>query len=136
MIRIFAALAAAFAFAAAAQAETRCYISLGAATSEGARITTTPDGTLWGRHFGIIHVEASAYYASFDIWLIEGRRAGDGTVRFDTITEVDGDTQYGPDTWRIGPAGAAPQVSPFTLEPTDCEGLGDRVQEAGEQAVG
>lgn len=120
----------------AAMAETRCYISLGASSTEGMRVTSAPDGTLWGSHFGVIHVQASGYFAAFDTWLIDGRRGGDGNVLFDTITEVDGDTQYGDQEWIITPDTAGQTGWPYRMEPAECEGLFERVQDIGASKVG
>lgn len=132
-----AVIAAALAILApAATAEMRCYISLSETASEGMHVTTTPDGSVWGRHFGTVHDAKAAYYTYFETWLIAGEPTPNGNVRFETITEVDGDTQFGNENWILTPGGAGPAAFGANLQPADCDTLDRRIEEAAARAAG
>ncbi len=111
---------------AGAGAQTRCFFFADDVTDEGVELTRAPDGTFWGQHFGNIHSEAQGYYASFETWLIDGTRGPDGRVTFETITLVDGDTQYGDDVWTLGDAVGPASRAPY-LQPAPCTGLDEKV---------
>ena len=109
-------------------AGTHCYFRDDESTTEALEITVTGAGAISGANYGIIHQEEEAYYASFTIELTEGEAGADGLVTFDSVTEVDGDTQTGPMVWTLSPDAAAPEgFLDQPLQPADCEGLEDRI---------
>ncbi|MEQ8557662.1 MAG: hypothetical protein RIB03_05040 [Henriciella sp.] len=107
---------------------THCYFRDDASTTEGLEVTVSEAGDFSGSNYGLIHQEEEAYYASFDITLTNGRTGESGLVTFDSVTEVDGDTQTGTMTWEITSQGAAPDgFLEEPMQPADCDGLADRV---------
>lgn len=110
-----------------ANADSRCYIQINKNIHEGAKITEAPDGTFWGKHFGTIHSEDASYYAAFETWLIAGEARDASTIRFDTITLVDGDRQERFVDWAVtsNVASEASDLNPMTR--ADCTTLEARV---------
>lgn len=107
-----------------------CFFKADADTDEGLRVTF--DGTSGqGSHFGVIHQEEEAYYAAFDTQLSSGEILPDGTYKFTTVTEVDGDTQHGEEIWTITPDNAfRPALVDMGGSPllsASCTGLEDQV---------
>lgn len=106
-----------------------CYFRAAESSTEGLDLTISDGGAMAGEHFGSIHDEASAYYAAFVTELTGGETGPEGRVTFQSVTEVDGDTQYGEEMWVITPElarlDAANVNDPLLL--TDCAGLRERV---------
>lgn len=105
-----------------------CYFRDSADTTEALEIEVSGDGAVTGSNYGNIHQEDAGYFASFDIALTSGEIVEDGLITFDSVTEVDGDTQVGTMTWSITEDAASPegfQGEPLT--PASCDGLEDRV---------
>lgn len=109
-------------------AGTHCYFREDESTTEGLEITLTEDGAMTGYNYGNIHQEEQAYYASFTIDLTDGVAGADNLVTFDSVTEVDGDTQTGPMAWIITEDSAAPEgFLDKPMQTADCDGLEDRI---------
>lgn len=107
---------------------TYCYFREDADTTEALEILVTEAGEISGTNYGSIHQEEQAYYASFEIELTSGVAGADGDITFDSVTQVDGDTQTGPMTWSIAPDAAAPDgFVDKPLQPAECDGLEDLV---------
>lgn len=105
-----------------------CYYRDSAETTEALEIEVSEEGDVSGTNYGNIHQEEAAYYASFWIELTDGGFGEDGLYTFDSVTEVDGDTQVGTMTWSITPDTAAPEgFMDKPLQSADCEGLEDRI---------
>lgn len=106
---------------------THCYFNQNETVTEGLTVTFNTDGSAAGRHFGTIHDEASAYYTAFDVALSEGEVGEASTVNFSAVIEVDGDTQFENTDWVITEASASEVGVEKTLNPTECDGLIERV---------
>lgn len=105
-----------------------CYYRDSADTTEAMEIEVTEEGDVSGTNYGNIHQEEAAYYASFWIELTNGGFGENGLYTFDSVTEVDGDTQVGTMTWSITPETAAPDgFMDKPLQAADCEGLEERI---------
>lgn len=104
-----------------------CYFRDDENVTEGLEITVTDDGGVSGENYGTIHQEAAGYYASFTTTLTEGQTGETADVTFETVTEVDGDTQMGSAIWELTPEAAAPDGLDTLLASADCDGLQDRV---------
>ena len=110
---------------------TYCYFRDDENVTEGLEIMVNDDGTVSGDNWGIIHQEAAGYYAAFSTVLTSGMVDETAAVMFDTQTDVDGDSQRGSAIWYLAAEGAVPDGLDIMLEPAECEGLEERVQEAG-----
>lgn len=106
---------------------TYCYFSDTATETEGMIVTLNENGTAEGRHFGTIHDEASAYYASFEVTLSNGQPTVADVFSFDAVVEVDGDTQEGSVDWVIRQDSANELGNDKPLATADCDGLEDRI---------
>lgn len=106
---------------------TYCYFRDDADVTEGLEITVPEDGAITGQNYGTIHQEAEGYYTSFSVTMTAGTSAEDGTLTFDTVTEVDGDTQTGQATWSVTPDSAAPDGLETSLGSAPCDTLEMRV---------
>ncbi|RIJ31455.1 hypothetical protein [Henriciella algicola] len=110
---------------------TYCYFRDDENVTEGLEVMVNDDGTVSGDNWGIIHQEAAGYYAAFATVLTSGMIDDTAAVMFDTQTDVDGDSQRGSAIWYLAAEGAVPDGLDIMLEPAECEGLEERVQEAG-----
>ncbi len=109
-----------------------CYFRDDADVTEALELTVAEDGQMTGDNYGVIHQEDASYYASFTVEMTGGQPGEDGLVAFDTVTEVDGDTQTGEMRWHLSPDQAAPDGLETHLESAACEGLDARVQSAAD----
>ncbi len=103
-----------------------CYFSQTEQVTEALEVTFAEDGGIAGFHYGTIHDDANAYYAAFDVDLSNGQAMPDGSVQFDSVIEVDGDTQTETAVWTFTEELATTSVN--QLSAADCEGLMDRVR--------
>lgn len=110
---------------------TYCYYRDDENVTEGLEVMVNDDGTVSGDNWGIIHQEAAGYYAAFSTVLTSGMIDDTAAVMFDTQTDVDGDSQRGSAIWYLAAEGAVPDGLDIMLEPAECEGLEERVQENG-----
>ncbi len=106
---------------------TYCYYRDDENVTEGLQVMVTDTGTVSGENYGTIHQEAAGYFASFTTTLTEGQTGDNADVTFDTVTEVDGDTQMGSAIWELTPDTAAPDGLETLLASAPCDGLADRV---------
>ena len=104
-----------------------CYFHADGVTTEAVEIEVAEDGTYSGSHYGEVHDQENAYYVAFDTALNGGVLDEDGNVTFDTVTEVDGDTQAGEQTWSITPTSASMVDFEPAFPAAECEGLMDRI---------
>lgn len=112
---------------------TYCYFRDDENVTEGLEVNVMDDGRVSGDNFGTIHQEAAGYYAAFSTTLSNGSLGDSAAVTFDTETNVDGDSQRSSAIWYLSETGAVPDGLDMMLEPAPCEGLEERVQEAGER---
>lgn len=112
---------------AALPAGSYCYSHQDETVTEALEIVVLATGSVQGSHYGQIHDAANAYFAAFETSLIQGERAEDGTVTFQTITEVDGDVQAGEATWELSTASAQMVEDSAVFMAADCTGLMDTI---------
>ena len=103
-----------------------CYFSQTEQETEALEVEFAESGKITGYHYGAIHDAANAYYAAFDIDLSNGQLADDGGVTFDSVIEVDGDTQSETVAWVLTEEAASNEFK--TLAAAACEGLMERVR--------
>jgi len=104
-----------------------CYFSQTDTETEGLDVMFLEDGSASGVHFGTVHDEANAYFATWETTLSGGEVGEASTVYFSAVTEVDGDTQTAETEWVITDASASEVGVEKSLPPAECEGLVERV---------
>ena len=109
------------------EAGSYCYFHQDEVATEGVEIEVTEDGGISGAHYGTVHDAENAYYTAFETMLNAGTLDEDGNITFETITQVDGDTQSGEQTWSITPTLASLVDFEPAFPATECEGLTDRI---------
>ncbi len=109
------------------EAGSYCYFHEDEVATEGVEIEVTEEGGISGTHYGTVHDEENAYYTAFETMLNSGTLDEDGNITFETITQVDGDTQSGEQTWSITPTLASMVDFEPAFPATECEGLVDRI---------
>jgi hypothetical protein len=108
-----------------------CYYRNDENVTEGLKITVSDAGAVSGDNYGIIHQRAADYFASFTTTLSSGTLNETAAVTFETMTNVDGETQSSSAIWYLSEEGAVPDGLDITLEPVACEGLEEKVQADG-----
>ncbi|MEL7296925.1 MAG: hypothetical protein AAGJ86_04635 [Pseudomonadota bacterium] len=107
-----------------------CFLNQSATSTSGLKLNTARAGAPGGTYTGRIHNEKTGYWAGFTTILSNGIRGARNEVRFDAVTEVDGDTQETTQRWSfslqaaelIGEIGAdgAPLNRRIKLQRSDC----------------
>ena len=88
-------------------------------------MTFPESGEVSGFHYGTIHDEEAAYFAAFDITLSSAVAGPDNSYTFDSLIEVDGDTQTEQVTWTLTETKASTRLT--ELDAAECDGLMNRV---------
>ncbi len=104
-----------------------CYFAKNETSTEGFQLTITEAETASAQYFGTIHNDASAYYAAFETQLSNGKLDAKGKATFSSVTEVDGDTQTGQETWVFTPDQAHSNDGRVKLSKAPCATLLDSV---------
>lgn len=102
-----------------------CYFLKTETETQALEVTFPEAADITGTHYGVVHDEANAYFTAFDIKMTSGQYVPGGFVSFETIIEVDGDTQTEVATWTFTEEAASNQF--VSLEAAECEGLIQRV---------
>ncbi|MEM7762552.1 MAG: hypothetical protein AAF290_00605 [Pseudomonadota bacterium] len=107
-----------------------CFLNKSTSSTSGLKLNTARTGALGGTYTGRIHNEKTGYFAGFRTSLSNGIRGARNEVRFDAVTEVDGDIQKTTQRWSfslqaaelIGEVGAdgAPLNRRITLQRSNC----------------
>ncbi|MCI4644633.1 MAG: hypothetical protein MRY64_07615 [Hyphomonadaceae bacterium] len=100
-----------------------CYFHEDEIATEALEIHVAGDGSIAGSHYGEVHDEANAYFTSFDTALSNGQPGADGAIVFQTVTEVEGDTQTGDQIWTLTPEAASMADFDPVFTPAECDGL-------------